>query len=91
MWHVLVTQLAMRADDVVCEMQMQPPVPALQQLTPLRPPPKTPRAVACAVHDNILGAVDLAEAPMPDGVKHNCLLFKDASEVSHSPNPGISA
>ena len=91
MQHVLVTWLTIYVLMAWCNMQMQPPAPVLKQLTPLRRPPKTPRAVACAVHANILGAVHLAEAPMPEGVKHSCLLFEDAGEVSHPPNPGIPA
>ena len=70
---------------------MQAAAPALQQRTPLRRPPRTPRAIACAVHDNIMGSVDLAKAPMPEGAKHNRLLHEDVKEVSHPPNPGIPA
>lgn len=83
--HPKPTLLTMRC------VQMQEPAPALQQRTPLRRPPRTPRAIACAVHDNIMGSVVLVEAPMPEGAKHNCLLLEDANEVSHPPNPGIPA
>ena len=67
-------------------MQMQPPAPAKQLLTPLRRPPSTPRAVACAVHDDIMRSVHLAEASMPEGVKHSRLLCQEAKEVSHALN-----
>ena len=68
---------------------MQPPVPALQQLTPLRPPPRTPRAVARAVHDSIMGMVDMAEAPMSEGAKQKRWLLQDVTEVSHDLGPDL--
>ena len=72
-----------------CILQMQPAAPALQQLAPLRRPPRAPRAIAHAVHDNIMGAAHLAGAPLPEGFKHNRMLFADANEVSPSPNRGM--
>ena len=61
-------------------MQMQPLMPALQQPPPLRPPPSTPSAVACEVHNKILDMVELAEART---AKIDFLLRQDASVVSH--------
>ena len=65
-------------------------MPVLQQLTPLRPPSDTPRAVACEVHDSVLDMVDLAEARIPERAKINYLLPLDASEVSRHNGQEVS-
>ena len=65
-------------------MQMQPSAPVLQLLTPLRRPPSTPRQFACSVHDKVMHMAALANASMSDTQRLNTLLFRDATEVSHS-------
>ena len=63
--------------------QLQPPEPALQLPLPLRPPPSTPRAVACEVHEKMLDMVELAEAPKTERAKIDFLLCQGVTEVSH--------
>ena len=46
----------------------------------------TQNSIACAVHDDIIPTMHLAEASMPDGVKHSRLLCQAAKDVSHALN-----
>ena len=49
-------------------------------------PTQNRHATACAVHSDVMPAIHLAEASMPDGVKHRHHLCQAAKDVSHALN-----